>query len=115
MRNLPQLAAVVQRNCDISDARYAGDYGLCTFLLKMREYYRWENELPFARDLKEDAYDLAFCDPPYESRMLDRVIDHWKENRFSKILVCEHAKGHDLPRGKVQRTFDDTVITVYRR
>lgn len=51
MRNLPQLAAVVQRNCDISDARYAGDYGLCTFLLKMREYYRWENELPFARDL----------------------------------------------------------------
>lgn len=53
MRNLPQLAAVVQRNCDISDARYAGDYGLCTFLLKMREFYRWENELPFARDLSK--------------------------------------------------------------
>ena len=54
MRNLPQLASVVQRNCDISDARYAGDYGLCTFLLKMREYYRWENELPFARALPKD-------------------------------------------------------------
>src|SRR4030067_1013393 len=49
MRTLPQLASVVQRNCDISDARHAGDYGMCTFLLKMREYYRWENELPFAR------------------------------------------------------------------
>ena len=54
VRNLPQLASVVQRNCDISDARHAGDYGLCTFLLKMREYYRWENELPFARTLPKD-------------------------------------------------------------
>jgi len=54
MRNLPELASVVQRNCDISDARHAGDYGLCTFLLKMREYYRWENELPFARPLPRD-------------------------------------------------------------
>ena len=49
MRNFPQLAETVQRNCDISDARHAGEYGLCTFLLKMREYYRWENELPFGR------------------------------------------------------------------
>jgi len=54
MRNLPQLANVVQRNCDISDARHAADYGLCTFLLKMREYYRWENELPFTRALPRD-------------------------------------------------------------
>jgi len=51
MRNFSQLASVVQRNCDISDARHAGEYGLCTFLLKMREYYRWENELPFSRAL----------------------------------------------------------------
>jgi len=55
MRNLPQLASTVQRNCDISDARHAGDYGLCTFLLKMREYYRWENALPFSRTLPRDA------------------------------------------------------------
>ncbi len=55
MRNLPPLARTVQRNCDISDARHAGDYGLCTFLLKMREYYRWENALPFSRTLPRDA------------------------------------------------------------
>jgi hypothetical protein len=54
MRNLPQLTAAVQHNCDVSDARFAGDYGLCTFLLKMREYYRWENELPFAQVLPKD-------------------------------------------------------------
>jgi len=58
MRNFPQLASAVQHNCDISDARYAGDYGLCTFLLKMREYFRWENELPFASALpKEELGD----------------------------------------------------------
>ncbi len=55
MRNLPRLTDVVQHNCDISDARHAGDYGLCTFLLKMREYYRWEHELPFAHALPKDA------------------------------------------------------------
>jgi hypothetical protein len=54
MPNFSQLATVVQRNCDISDARHAGEYGLCTFLLKMREFYRWEKELPFARDLPRD-------------------------------------------------------------
>jgi hypothetical protein len=58
MRNLAQLIDAVQRNCDISDARHAGDYGLCTFLLKMREYYRWETGLPFSRALpKEDVGD----------------------------------------------------------
>jgi hypothetical protein len=32
----------VQRNCHISDAHYASDFTLCVYLLKMREYYRWE-------------------------------------------------------------------------
>ena len=48
MRNFPQLASVVQHNCDVSDARHAGDYGMCSFLLKMREYYRWEHQLSFS-------------------------------------------------------------------
>ena len=54
MHELALLTSVVQRNCDISDARYGGDFGLCTFLLKMREYYRWENELPFTHTLPRD-------------------------------------------------------------
>jgi len=52
---LAQLAQVVQQNCDISDARHAGDYGLCTFLLKMREYYRWQTGLPLTQVLARDA------------------------------------------------------------
>lgn len=55
LRHLPELAQAVQRNCDISDARHAGDYGMCTFLLKMREFYRWEQELPLTRALPREA------------------------------------------------------------
>ena len=54
--NLGHLATTVQRNCNISDARHAGDFTLCVFLLKMREYYRWENAIPFTGTLlKEDV------------------------------------------------------------
>jgi hypothetical protein len=39
------LAAAVQRNCDLIDARHARDSGLCTYLLGMREYFRWATNL----------------------------------------------------------------------
>ena len=42
-----ELIAAVQYNCDVSDARHAGDYALCSYLLKMREFYRWHAGLPF--------------------------------------------------------------------
>jgi 16S rRNA (guanine966-N2)-methyltransferase len=71
--------------------------------------------LPFAAVLSEDSYDITFADPPYGSRMLDRVIDSWLERRFSRVLAVEHQRGHPLPPGQVARTFDDTTITIYRR
>ena len=37
------LCETVQKNCDISDARHAANYTICIYLLKMREYFRWEN------------------------------------------------------------------------
>lgn len=45
------LYAAVQSNCHISDGEHAQRYGLCTYLLKMREFYRWEKQLPFTRTL----------------------------------------------------------------
>jgi hypothetical protein len=48
------LARVVQHNCDISDARHGTDYSLCVYLMKMREYYRWEQRLPFGAALQKD-------------------------------------------------------------
>ena len=51
---LQPLLSAVQRNCHISDARYAGDYTLCIYLLKMREYFRWEKGYAFGADLPQD-------------------------------------------------------------
>ena len=70
--------------------------------------------LPFAAALAPDSYDVAFADPPYESRMLDRVIDTWRATRFARVLAVEHAKSHALPSGSYRRSFDDTSITIYR-
>jgi 16S rRNA (guanine966-N2)-methyltransferase len=69
--------------------------------------------LPFAEALKPDSYEIAFADPPYGSRMLDRVIDTWRATRFSRILAVEHARDHDIPAGTFRRSFDDSTITIY--
>lgn len=71
--------------------------------------------LPFASALGPDAYDITFADPPYESRMLDRVIEQWLVAGYSRVLTVEHARTHVLPAGGTFETFDDTRITTYRR
>jgi hypothetical protein len=56
--NLSDLIDTVQKNCTIADARHARDMTMCTFLLEMREYYRWEMEIPYgARLPKEELGD----------------------------------------------------------
>jgi 16S rRNA (guanine966-N2)-methyltransferase len=70
--------------------------------------------LPFAAALEPDSYDIAIVDPPYESRMLDRVIEGWMGRRFSRILAVEHAQTHVLPAGATRRAFEETLVTIYR-
>lgn len=83
-------------------------------LLKSTRVFK-RDALPFAAALAADSYDIVFADPPYESRMLDRVIDHWQRQRFSPVLAVEHARGHILPTGTASRVFGETMVTVYRR
>lgn len=52
--DLSSLSATVQRNCHISDALHARNYTLCTYLLKMREFYRWEQGYPFNVSLPKE-------------------------------------------------------------
>ena len=47
MRDFPRLASAVQRNCDISDARHAGDYGLC-----ITERHRAEEQVRQAQKME---------------------------------------------------------------
>lgn len=56
MPSFRELTRVVQRNCDIADAGFAREYSLCVYLMKMREYYRWEKGLDFSAELpREDV------------------------------------------------------------
>jgi hypothetical protein len=55
MLDLNELQRRVQHNCDLADAQHAGDYTLCTYLLRMREHYRWEQGLPAAARIPKDA------------------------------------------------------------
>lgn len=44
----------VQHNCNIADAKYAANYTLCIYLMKMREYYRWEQGYSYDAALPQD-------------------------------------------------------------
>jgi len=52
--DIQQLINNVQLNCHISDAIHAGNYTLCVYLLKMREFYRWEHQYAFSEKLCND-------------------------------------------------------------
>jgi 16S rRNA (guanine966-N2)-methyltransferase len=86
-------------------------------LLRVRERTRIfkRDALPFTGALDEDAYDVAFADPPYGSRMLDRVLDDWRARRFARVLAVEHAASHELPRPNRRLVLDETVVAIYTR
>ena len=107
------------RSADFVEIRPASLHALRANVaaLRLREHTRIfkRDALPFAAALERDSYDIAFVDPPYGSRMLDRVLDSWREVGFSRFLAAEHARTHDLPAGTFRRSFDDTLITIYSR
>jgi 16S rRNA (guanine966-N2)-methyltransferase len=106
------------RSADFVESRPASLHALRANVaaLRVRERTRIfkRDALPFAAALTGGSYDIAFLDPPYESRMLDRVLDSWRASGFSRILAVEHARTHELPRGAHRETFDDTSLTIYR-
>ncbi len=81
-----RLRASVQHNCHISDALFARDYSLCIYLLKMREYFRWERGFGYGDSLPDKELgqwlverehlwhgleDAEFARIPFASRELD--------------------------------------------
>lgn len=48
---LQRLVQSVQANCDRADARHAGELTMCSYLLQMREFFRWERGLPLTAAL----------------------------------------------------------------
>ncbi len=97
-RVLTSFIETVQTNCDISDARYASDYGLCVYLLKMREYFRWARKIGFDiplqnRDVgdwmerKEAGWEVL-SDQPYNSLTLGAIAyDPFDAPRINEKLA----------------------------
>ena len=69
--------------------------------------------IPFVERLEPDSYDVAFADPPYHSRKLDRVLERWFSHPFSRLLVVEHAPDHAMPAGGRTHQTEDSAITLF--
>jgi len=80
MKDFGNLISTVQQNCHISDARFAGQYTMCIFLLKMREFYRWE-------------HDIALTEPMARGDIGDWLVERetaWnqiEENDYSPLSI----------------------------
>jgi 16S rRNA (guanine966-N2)-methyltransferase len=84
--------------------------------LRVRERTRVfkRDALQWAAALTSGSYDVAFADPPYESRMLDRLIEAWSSTRYARILAVEHARTHKLPAGSHREIIEESALTIYR-
>jgi len=72
--------------------------------------------VPWIESVEAGAYPVAFLDPPYGSKKLDRVVERWREVPFADVLVVEHDKAHDVGvRGKRYDFEGPTRVTVLRR
>ncbi len=90
---MQSLIEAVQHNCDIVDARHAADYGMCTYLLKMRELYRWQQGLAFGAPLGRDD------------------VGDWLTAREERLEGLENADFRDLPvDGGVVDPFDAEAV-----
>ena len=96
-----------RRRCAIASARRAGGSSRGRTRIFKRD------AVPFTEQLHPASYDITFADPPYESKVLDRIIGAWRELKYSRVLAVEHATAHALPPGGQRRLCGDSSITVY--
>ena len=94
------LVAAVRRNCAISDARHARELTMCTYLLAMREYYRWERgvalDAPLVRAdvgawlVAREAEWEALEEEDYRPLPLGgELVDPWDAEAVNRALLPE--------------------------
>jgi len=94
----------VQHNCAVSDAIYAREYTLCVYLLRMREYYRWQNDIPPGKHLSlddvgdwvsetEQYWDAIEEQPFLGIQFGDVVCDPFDCERVNSELSAETRNG----------------------
>ncbi|MGD8783757.1 MAG: hypothetical protein PVG75_04940 [Thioalkalispiraceae bacterium] len=78
--DLSNIMQVVQTNCHIADSQAAGDYTLCIYLLKMREFYRWESGYDYGDPLPGEEVGAWL-------RQREELWESLAENNFSSIPI----------------------------
>jgi 16S rRNA (guanine966-N2)-methyltransferase len=68
----------------------------------------------FLATLEVGAYDVALADPPYTSRLGERLVRSWKERPFARVLSVEHPRDVHLPPGGRRWVLGDTAVTTWR-
>jgi 16S rRNA (guanine966-N2)-methyltransferase len=74
-----------------------------------------KDAIPWVERLEAGAYDVAYVDPPYGSKKLDRVVEQWLTVPFARVLVVEHEAGQDIPaKGRAYDFEGGTRLTIVR-
>ncbi len=90
------LYEAVNHNCAIADAAGAREFTLCVYLMKMREYYRWQQAIPFDSVLDNEAL----------GRWIRRQETFWE--------TLEHGELRPIPLdGKQYNAFDTDMINLH--
>ena len=133
MRNFHELVETVQKNCHIADANHARNMTMCTYLLEMREFFRWENELPLSQQppraeigpwmiereslwesLEEDDFAALPVNgqaiDPFESRMVNAVL--LPEGLVYGAGIGRYRKPHFFL-GELKRKEEREGLTIY--
>ena len=70
--------------------------------------------LRFIAPLAAHAYDVAFCDPPYDKGLAAAVAEHWLATPFADVIGIEHRSFEKMPEGGDKRRYGGTTISFYR-
>lgn len=68
----------------------------------------------FVERLDDNAYDVAFADPPYDLGLAGRLAERWLRAPFSALLAIEHRANEELPEGGERRLYGGTAISIFR-
>ena len=85
MRNFHRLVDAVQNNCNITDARHARNMTMCIYLLEMRQYYRWEHDIPFSQNPPKNELGSWLVE---REHYWDKVED----SQYSELCIGDDLK-----------------------
>ncbi len=76
-----------------------------------------DDALHFVEGLDEDAFDVAFADPPYGRGLAEAVVEAFRRRSFARELWVEHRSAEPMPPvpGARTRRYGDTTLTTIPR